>query len=177
MRFKDYLTESVLKNHIRSMLKLLTTQEDPHPFQLKFWKWQDKESKIVKARSYKSDPKLETIVNKELKINSPRIKECYRNAFMIALDQPDIDIIVGYTAALGAVPLEHAWNYYKPKKMHFDLTMELCIKKPSEKELYLQIIHTDAKKAMPIMTSNQFSIMGFIGAWFEKNIASRREAS
>lgn len=171
MKFRDYLTESVLKNHIKAMLKLLSMQEDPHPFQIKYWKWQDKQSKTVKVQSYKSDPKLERIINDELKINSPKIKECYRNSFMVALEQPDIDIVVGYSAALGAVPIEHAWNYYKPKKLHFDLTFELCLKKKVEREIYLQIVQEPANKVMPILVSNKFTIMGFLGAWFEKYFA------
>ncbi len=166
MRFKDYLTESVLKSYIKSMLLLLSKSDNPHPFQVKYWKWQQKQGKPVKVVSYASDPKLKALIDKELKLNSPKIKECYRNSFMIALGQNDIGIVVGYTAALGAVPIEHAWNFYKPKKIYFDLTLELCLNKKVEREIYLKILDVDAKKAMPILTSNHFSIMGFLGAWF-----------
>ena len=168
MRFRDYLTESVLKSYIKNMLKLLSKTDAPQPLQVKFWKWQDKQSKSVKVVSYESDPKLKALVDKELKITSPKMKECYRNSFMIAVGQTDIDIVVGYTAALGSVPIEHAWNFYRPKKIYFDLTLELCLNKKVEKEIYLKILDLDAKKAMPILTSNHFSIMGFLGAWFFK---------
>lgn len=148
------------------MLTLLARTDNPQPMQLKFWKWQDKQAKPVKVVSYASDPKLKTLVDSELKINSPKMKQCYRNSFMIALEQKDIDIVVGYTAVLGNVPIEHAWNYYKPKKIYFDITLELCLNKRVDQEVYLKIIDLDARKAMPILTSNHFSIMGFLGAWF-----------
>ncbi len=171
MRLNRHLIiESVLKQHIKAFKKLLSMQENPNPLQLAYWDWLDKDGKVIKCKSYKSDPKLEQIVEDDLKFgNSPQMKECYRNAWMIAsLNSREIDVIVGYSAALGAIPIEHAWNYYRPKKIYFDLTFEMCLKKDPSKETYLQIIKTDAGKATKIMMSTKYSVMGFLAAWFSK---------
>ncbi len=171
MRLNRYLiTESVLKQHIKAFKKLLSMQENPNPKQLEYWDWQDKEGKVIKCKSYKSDPKLEEIIERDLIFTAPVIKECYRNAWMVAAkNSREIDVVVGYSAALGAIPIEHAWNYYKPKKIYFDLTFELCLKKDPTKETYLQLIKTNAGKATKIMTSTKFTVMGFIAAWFNKH--------
>ena len=149
---------------------MLSRQEDPHPMQIAYWDWQLQQGKPVTVQSYKSDPTLEKIITERLGIVSPRVKECYSNAWMVAATKArEIDVVVGYFSSMG-IPIEHAWNFYKPKKIHFDLTYEICLKKIVENETYMQILKTDAGKAAQILKKNEFAIMGFMGLWFDKNI-------
>jgi hypothetical protein len=170
MRLKKYLIESSgLKNYIKSMLLLFDKQENSvNDKQLDYWKWQGKQAKSVKCKSYKDDPGLEALVDDFMSFSDPRIKECYRNSWMMAMSNPrEIEVVGGYTAAIG-VPIAHAWNFYKPKKIHFDLTAEICLNKKPQAEEYLQIIKIKGAEATKIMSSNQFSISGLVGTYYFK---------
>jgi hypothetical protein len=152
------------------MLTLLSRQEDPHPMQIAYWDWMLQQSKPVTVQSYKSDPTLEKIITDRLGIVSPKVKECYSNAWMVAATGArEIEVVVGFFSSMG-IPVEHAWNFYKPKKIHFDLTYEICLKKIVENETYMQIIKTDAGKAARTLRTNEFEIMGFMGLYFHKYI-------
>jgi len=166
MRFKKYLYESGnLKGYIKSMLKLFDIQ-DVENKQVMYWKWMDKQAKTIKCKSYQSDPALKALIDDHIEFDSPKIKECYRNSWMIAAtNSREIDVIGGYTAAIG-VPIEHAWNFYKPKKIHFDLTAEICLNKKVESEEYLQIVRMKANDATKMMTDRKFEMMGLIGSWY-----------
>jgi len=157
----------MLKKYIRTMLKTFPKGGDVQKFQHDFWNWQNKQAKVVSVKSYRSDPNLERIVDEHIgDYSTPKIKQCYKNSYLMALGNPQIDFVVGYTAALGSIPLEHSWNFYKPKKIYFDITLELCLNKDVEIEKYLQILKIDAKKATKIILSNDFSILGFLAAWY-----------
>lgn len=170
MKFRQYLTESGLRQYIKGMQMMLSRQEDPHPMQLGYWKWLEKQGKAVTVQSYRSDPTLEKLVQEDLKMTSPRIKECYRNAWMFAAtNSKQIEVVVGFFSSMG-LPIEHAWNYYKPKKIYFDLTYELCLNKKVENETYLQIVKTNAGKSSKILTSNEFEMTGFMGLWFHRHV-------
>ena len=168
MRLKKYLNES-LKSYIKSMLKMLDLN-DVNEKQVAYWKWMDKNARTIKCKSYKSDPSLKALIEDHIKFDSPKIKECYRNSWMIAAtNSKDIDVIGGYTAAIG-VPIEHAWNFYKPKKIYFDITAEVCLNKKVESEEYLQIVKMKAQDATKIMSSNDFTVMGLLGSWYFKKV-------
>lgn len=170
MRLQRYLHESAgLKNYIKSMLKLFDLK-DVENKQVVYWKWMDKQAKSIKCRSYKSDPSLKALIEEHIEFDSPKIKECYRNSWMIAgTNSREIDVIGGYTAASG-VPIEHAWNFYKPKKIYFDLTAEVCLNKKVESEDYLQIVRMKANIATKIMSNRQFEIMGLLGSYYYSKI-------
>lgn len=64
-------------------------------------------------------------IHKHLK---PRIKECYRNAFLLAQMFPDyVEYVEGRVslACLGGLSIEHAWNKVGDK--YVDVTMELVL--------------------------------------------------
>jgi len=170
MKFKQYLIESNLMQYIKGMQFLLSRQEGTHPMQVAYWDWVGKQAKSVTVQSYRADPTLEKIITDRLGIVHPKVKECYSNAWMVAASKAkEIDVVVGYFSSMG-IPIEHAWNFYKPKKIHFDLTMEICLKKKVENEIYMKIIQTDAGRAAKILSKNEFTIMGFMGLWFDKFI-------
>ena len=170
MRLQKYLlfNESKnLKNYIKSMLFLFNKQ-DVNAKQLAFYEWMDKQAKTVKVKSYKSDPTLQALIDENLDFTTPKIKECYRNSWMVASQaSKQIDVIGGYTAAMG-IPIEHAWNFYKPKKLYFDLTAELCLNKRVESEEYLQIIKLKANEATKILSSGMFPVSGMMGTYYFK---------
>lgn len=170
MRFKKYLYESGnLKGYIKSMLKLFDVQ-DVNEKQVAFYKWMDKQAKSLKCKSYKSDPALKSLIEKNIEFDSPKVKECYRNSWMIAAtNSREIEVVGGYTAAMG-IPIEHAWNFYKPKKIHFDLTAEICLNKKVESEEYLQIVKMKASDATKIMSNREFEIMGLLGSWYYNKV-------
>jgi hypothetical protein len=170
MRFKQYLTENNLRQYIKGMQVMISRQEDINPLQVAYWQWLEKQGKTVTVQSYRSDPNLEKLVHRNLDVASPKIKECYRNAWMIAATKSrEVEVVVGFFSSMG-IPIEHAWNYYKPKKIHFDLTYEICLNKKVENETYLQIVKTDPGKATKILTSNEFDFTGFMGLWFHRYI-------
>jgi hypothetical protein len=170
MRLKKYIKESKnLKNYIKSILTLFN--KDTNGKQVAYWKWIEKQAKTVKCKSYKSDPTLKTLIEESLDLDPPKIKECYRNSWKVASHDPrNIEIIGGYTSALG-VPLEHAWNFYKPKKIYFDLTAEICLNKKVETAEYLQIVKLKLSDVTKILTSNQFSVSGLVVTWYFTKIA------
>ena len=170
MKFEQYLVENNLKQYIQGMLSLLSRQEEVHPMQIAYWDWLLQQSKPVTVQSYQTNPDLKKIVEAKFNITTPKIKECYRNAWMVAAtSRSQIDVVVGFFSSMG-IPIEHAWNFYKPKKIHFDLTYEICLKKKVENETYMQIVQASAGKAMKILTANEFTIAGFMGLWFDRFI-------
>ena len=170
MRFKKYLYESGnLKGYIKSMLKLFD-KGDVNEKQVAFYKWMDKQAKSIKCKSYQSDPTLKALIERNLEFDSPKIKECYRNSWMAAGINPrEFEVVGGYTAAIG-IPIEHAWNFYKPKKIYFDLTAEICLNKNVSSEEYLQIVKMKASDATKIMTKREFAIMGLLGSYYYKKL-------
>ena len=95
------------------------------------------------------------------------MKECYQNSWWVAATESKvIDIVVGWSSAGGIVPIEHAWNYYRPKKIYFDLTFETCLNKNVAREQYLQIVKVKASDATKILQSARFEVTGFMGSWY-----------
>lgn len=173
MRFLQYLTENALKQYIKSVQTLLAKQSEDNP-QRQYWDWVESQAKPIKIVSYKSDKGLEELVEKFLVVDSPQIKQCHRNSLMIAIaNKNKIEVVSGYTTALGGVPVDHTWNFYKPKKLYFDLTGEICLKRPIGKELYMQVIKINASNAFKIMSSSQFNISGFVGTYFSKKVSKK----
>ena len=170
MRLKFYLSESKdLKLYLKSMLKLFA-MNDMAEKQVKWYEWMDSVAKSVHCRSYKSDPDLENLIENFLRYSSPEMKECYRNSWKISVMYPrEIEFVGGYTSALG-VPIEHAWNYYKPKKIYFDLTFELALGKKTENENYLQILKVKPAIATKILSTSMFAVSGLLGTYYYKNV-------
>lgn len=52
-----------------------------------------------------------------------RLKQCYENALIIAINYPDVEYVEGEVLANSVVPIVHAWNCINGK--HIDLTFEL----------------------------------------------------
>ena len=149
---------------------MLSKQDDINPMQMAYWQWLEKQAKPVTVQSYQTNPDLKKIVEAKFNITTPKIKQCYRNAWMVAAtSRNQIDVVVGFFSSMG-IPIEHAWNYYKPKKIHFDLTYEICLKKKVENETYMQIVKTNPGRAAKILTSNEFEIAGFMGLYFHRHI-------
>lgn len=171
MKLKKYLKESKnLKDYVNSLKMLMQMQKNPNQMQVGYYDWQLKQAKTVKCKSYKSDPQLKEIIEDIFKYSEVEQKQCYKNSWMVAaMSSKAIDVVIGYTSAVG-VPLEHAWNFYKPKKIYFDLTFEECLRKDVTKEQYLQILKVPSNKVGPVLSSNRFEVMGFMGAWYSKMV-------
>jgi hypothetical protein len=153
-------------------MMLMKMQKNPNEHQVAFYKWQLNQAKSVKCRSYKSDPQLKKIIENIFKYSEVEQKQCYKNSWMVAaMSSKAIDVVVGFSSAIGIVPIEHAWNFYKPKKIYFDLTFEKCLGKDVTKEQYLQIVKQPSSKVGQILSSTRFEIMGFMGAWYDKKVA------
>jgi hypothetical protein len=141
--------------------------------QKNFWKWQCKKSGSISCQSYKDNKALKNIVEKftdNYTCNMPQIKDCYNNALKITLMEPNkIKMIVGYFMAADIVPIQHAWNYYAPANIYFDLTAELALYEDVSKKDYLKIINTSTTMAIRTMSCKEYVVSGFIGTWYQRN--------
>ena len=152
------------------MIKLFSMQNIEGK-QLEYYKWMDKVAKSVRCKSFTSDPDLKNLIENWVGQNPPVMKECYRNSWKCAMNFPrEIEYVGGYASTMG-IPIEHAWNYYKPKRIYFDLTFELALRKNPAKENYLQIIKVKPAVATKIMMSNSFAVSGLLGTYYFKNVS------
>lgn len=172
MKFNQYLIENALKQYIKNMQSLMAKQPENSGQRL-YWEWIVKQAKPVKIVSYKKDTGLEELVSEFLMTDSPKVKECHRNSLMLSAQLKGIDVVSGWTTALGSIPIDHTWSFYKPKKLHFDLTGEICLGRKPGQELYMQIVMLKFKDAFKMMQSNQFSISGITGTYFQKKVLKK----
>lgn len=90
---------------------------------------------------------------KNLSLEEPyvdiRAKECFRNATLVTLSNPDIKYCLGYSFNL--IPFEHAWNSYQGK--YFDLTNEEIIKSDSME--YLKVYEFTQKELWDYLEKNK----------------------
>lgn len=76
----------------------------------------------------------------------PKIKQCFRNATLMAQYFPDIVYVEGELGIAGVIGIEHAFN--RKGNKYFDVTMEMCLGKDVTKESYVSILEEDDKDAL-----------------------------
>lgn len=115
-------------------LKAFAKLTKDSPQQHKFYMWQLDIAKEVKPIRIKDDPEIEEMVNKFLKHNKVKMKECYYNSFKFCSSFPQTYYVEGFVSFKG-IPIEHSWLFYKGK--YFDLTAEFV-----QKELHEEYVAT-----------------------------------
>ena len=76
----------------------------------------------------------------------PKIKQCFRNATLMAQYFPDVVYVEGELGIAGVVGTEHAFNRKSDK--YFDVTIEIGLGSDVTKESYVSILEEDDKNAL-----------------------------
>ena len=126
------------KKYLIELTKLTKRDKEAN----KFFVWQKNISQEVKIVSYKDIPEIKKNVEMFLQFYRIKVKECFKNSYMVCSYIPKINYVEGMISVLG-IPLDHAWNSYKGQ--YFDLTEEIVLKalEKSSKLEYLKILDMD----------------------------------
>lgn len=95
------------------------------PAQRAYFEWLRDSYKETEVHSYLEHPKISKLGKRRLK--AVKIKQCFQNAFTLALETPGVSYVVGFAQSF--IPVPHAWNACGD--FHFDLTAELAVKRHS----------------------------------------------
>ena len=156
-KFKDttikvHSTEMKKPSELQQHLKTLTDMTSGK--QKDYYEWQHKNSKSVEISAIDSFPKY----TKELLHNQEsQIKQCYRNAALVAISVPEAKYVEGYVSLHG-IPIEHAWNKIGDK--YVDITAEKALGGKADFKEYLSVLDLDGEKTMQLMHKT-----GEYGSW------------
>lgn len=105
-----------------------------------------KEVAVVSIRDVFTVEEIERI-KREVR---PKIKQCFKNATLMAQYFPDVVYVEGELGIAGVIGTEHAFNRKGDK--YFDVTIEMCLGNVVDvditKESYVSILEEDDKDAL-----------------------------
>lgn len=118
---------------------------------------------LLEICSYYTEKADKSVVDSYAIINSPRVKECYRNSLLLALTCDDIEYVEGYYVFDEfSLPFEHAWNIKNGKVI--DTTANLL--KGNVVEYYGVVIPKNILRKY-LKTSQVFTALQY---YFQKNL-------
>lgn len=100
------------------------------------------ECKITLTKDLPKDIRKE--VEEAIKVIKPKIKECYKNAFMLSMVLSEAEYWEGFSQSI--IPVSHAWNKYKG--YYIDVTWEQLEKGVGEEYIGIKIPKGQATKYM-----------------------------
>lgn len=103
---------------------------------------QGAECKITLIKDLPKDIRKE--ITEAIKAVNPKIKECYKNAFMLSMVLPEAEYWEGFSESI--IPVSHAWNSYKG--YYIDITWELLKQGVGKEYMGIKIPKAQATKFM-----------------------------
>lgn len=117
-------------------------------YQKKYYQRMLSDARVVKCSSV-FDVLSEDDILKIKRNARPKMKECYRNAYLATqCGIPDMLYCEGYTTCMG-LPIEHAFN--KIGDMYIDITAELVLDRDVSDDEYVVIGEYTPKEAFDVM--------------------------
>lgn len=138
-----------------------------------FADWQLKNGRLVEVHPYREYSAAFTEhMDVFLRRFQPRQKECYRNAFEVCCNFPEIKYVIGY--ACRYIPIVHAWNSFHG--FHFDLTGELALK--NQFDAHIAIVELDIEELSEFVTDEkEGGCLPELTSYFNRKFLKGRGAS
>lgn len=108
-----------------------------------FATWAERKRELVTVDSWRSDPTIQTMVERLLIVYAPKAHWCYHNAAKMCAIDPEIEYVVGWAQTETDV-IEHAWNAWRG--IHFDITREIGFEGRAEFKRYIKLATIGAER-------------------------------